>query len=90
MRSTDLDASAAIDRERATAAYAADAIQPDQVGDVARRRPTAERVDGASLHDAPVLEDRDAVGERQRVVEIMRYDDACAAERLELTSQHAA
>ena len=76
--------------DHAVAQHAAHQVDPDEIGDVAGSGTGPHLVGSTLLGDAAVLDDHDAVGERDGVDRIVRHDDAGYVEGCEVTAQIAA
>ena len=68
---------------------AAEQVDADEVGDVARPRPGGDLLDGAVLREPAVLEDEQPVGQRERVDRVVGDEEPHAVERREVAPQLA-
>jgi hypothetical protein len=74
----------AVERDLVTRRDTVEQVHTHEVGHVSRARALGHLGHRAGLGDAAVLEDDESVGQRDRVEQLVRHDDARAAERGEV------
>ncbi len=77
---------AAVEHDLVAPRRAAQQVDADQVGDVARARRVRHLPYGARLRDAPVLQHDESVGERHRVEEVVGHEHTRTSERREVST----